>query len=278
MFSPGPWWPKLDLHRGLGPARCCGQPVRLWSFCALLRVGPRAVRRALETRLIERFILVGTKHCSAAARRTLRSDLSFLARRVLSPAPEPGPTRARAGQGPLQPVRARGLPGAGRCPAHRCRSQRASGLIALGAGAGLIGPTCACERRTTSWRVPAGCSCLRGGLGRVGPGAGRVSARALEPRACGPSGVHRGRGRAQPAQRDESSHRLAGRRRGPARLSLARLRSTWVSRCAADIGLATFMAAAGVRCSQRLGDVVADLDPGDEAEAVSAAWASSGGR
>jgi hypothetical protein len=28
------------------------------------------------------------------------------------------------------------------------------------------------------------------------------------------------------------------------------------------------MAAAGVRCSQRLGDVVADLDPGDEAHAV----------
>jgi hypothetical protein len=28
------------------------------------------------------------------------------------------------------------------------------------------------------------------------------------------------------------------------------------------------MAAAGVRCSQQLGDVVADLDPGDEAHAV----------
>jgi hypothetical protein len=77
-------------------------------------------------------------------------------------------------------------------------------------------------------------------------------------------------GGAEPNRRNVTSPLIASLSGGAdlARLSLARLRSTWVSRCAADIGLATFMAAAGVRCSQRLGDVVAGIDPGDEAEAV----------
>jgi len=34
------------------------------------------------------------------------------------------------------------------------------------------------------------------------------------------------------------------------------------------LGLATFMHAAGITCSQRLGDLIAALDPGGEAEAV----------
>jgi hypothetical protein len=34
------------------------------------------------------------------------------------------------------------------------------------------------------------------------------------------------------------------------------------------IGLPTFMAAAGITCSQRLGDVVGSLSAGDEEEAV----------
>jgi hypothetical protein len=34
------------------------------------------------------------------------------------------------------------------------------------------------------------------------------------------------------------------------------------------LGLATFMAAAGITCSQRLGDLVAGLEPAGEAEAV----------
>ena len=47
-----------------------------------------------------------------------------------------------------------------------------------------------------------------------------------------------------------------------------RLRSTWLRDCAEILGLATFMHAAGITCSQRLGDIIADLPPGDEAEAV----------
>ena len=52
------------------------------------------------------------------------------------------------------------------------------------------------------------------------------------------------------------------------RLDTSRLRATWLADCAELLGLATFMAAAGISCSQRLGDLVAGLEPGGEADAV----------
>ena len=53
-----------------------------------------------------------------------------------------------------------------------------------------------------------------------------------------------------------------------ARLETSRLRSSWLRDAASQIGLATFMAAAGMSCSQRLGDIVAGLDGASEQEAV----------
>jgi hypothetical protein len=55
---------------------------------------------------------------------------------------------------------------------------------------------------------------------------------------------------------------------GPPRLGYSRLRATWLAGCAEQLGLATFMHAAGISCSQRLGDLVAGLEPAGEAEAV----------
>ena len=55
---------------------------------------------------------------------------------------------------------------------------------------------------------------------------------------------------------------------GLPRLDTSRLRATWLADCADLLGLATFMRAAGISCSQRLGDLVAGLEPGGEAEAV----------
>ena len=55
---------------------------------------------------------------------------------------------------------------------------------------------------------------------------------------------------------------------GLARLEGSRLRATWLRDCAELLGLATFMAAAGISCSQRLGYITAGLDPADEAHAV----------
>jgi len=55
---------------------------------------------------------------------------------------------------------------------------------------------------------------------------------------------------------------------GLPRLEASRLRMTWLADCGRLLGLATFMHAAGISCSQRLGDLLAALDPADEATAV----------
>jgi hypothetical protein len=53
-----------------------------------------------------------------------------------------------------------------------------------------------------------------------------------------------------------------------ARLEQARLRATWLAELAGAIGLGAFMAATGVDCSQRLGDIAAGLPALGEAETV----------
>ena len=51
------------------------------------------------------------------------------------------------------------------------------------------------------------------------------------------------------------------------RLQAGRLRSTWLVQCARAIGLAAFMQAAGISCSQRLGDLAAQLPRSDRGRA-----------
>ncbi|MFY9931130.1 MAG: hypothetical protein WAK82_24335, partial [Streptosporangiaceae bacterium] len=55
---------------------------------------------------------------------------------------------------------------------------------------------------------------------------------------------------------------------GLPRLDTSRLRATWLAGCGRQLGLATFMHAAGISCSQRLGDLIAGLEPGSEEDAV----------
>jgi hypothetical protein len=55
---------------------------------------------------------------------------------------------------------------------------------------------------------------------------------------------------------------------GLPRLDTSRLRATWLAEVAELLGLATFMHAAGITCSQRLGDLLAGREPAAETEAV----------
>jgi len=55
---------------------------------------------------------------------------------------------------------------------------------------------------------------------------------------------------------------------GLPRLDTSRLRAAWLADVADLLGLATFMHAAGITCSQRLGDLLAGLEPAAEADAV----------
>jgi hypothetical protein len=75
-------------------------------------------------------------------------------------------------------------------------------------------------------------------------------------------------GGAQPARRnltDELGRALSADASLP-RLEAGRLRSTWLVNCADRIGLGAFMQAAGIRCSQRLGDLAARLPRAFEEE------------
>jgi hypothetical protein len=55
---------------------------------------------------------------------------------------------------------------------------------------------------------------------------------------------------------------------GLPRLQAGRLRATWLLSCAELIGLGAFMHAAGITCSQRLGDLAARLPEPDERDVV----------
>ena len=207
---------------------------------------------------------------SGVARRTLRTNLRFIGRRVvpqLYPADLPLP-RERA-KAPYSPAEIGGYLALADAQPTAERRMRAAGLVCLGAGAGLIRARPA-RRARHRRRVP-----LRrrhrdrarrpaaGGAGACplpGPAAGaaRFAGNAL---ICGGT---------DPGRRNLTNPLIgrAGRRGRAARLDTCRLRATWLADCAELLGLATFMHAAGISCSQRLGDLVAGLEPAGEADAV----------
>ena len=200
---------------------------------------------------------------SPVARRTLRTNLRFIARRVvpqLYPADVPLP-RERA-KAPYSPAEIDGYLALADAQPTTGRRMRAAGLVCLGAGAGLIRADLRDVRGTGRGRP------LRraGGSRPRRPAAGGAGAGALSRAAAGRSALRRGRaglrrGRSRPAEPDEPADHRAGRRGRAAPAGHRRLRATWLGDCAELLGLATFMAAAGISCSQRLGNLVAGLEP-----------------
>ena len=77
-------------------------------------------------------------------------------------------------------------------------------------------------------------------------------------------------GGSDPGRRNLTSPLIAAQDGGTGlpRLDTSRLRATWLAEVAELLGLATFMHAAGISCSQRLGDLIAGLEPAGEADAV----------
>jgi hypothetical protein len=109
---------------------------------------------------------------------------------------------------------------------------------------------------------------VRGARPRAVPVLARYHARLLA--AAGSAGAGLVCGGADPGRRNLTNQlvRALDGGGGLPRLDTSRLRATWLADCAELLGLATFMAAAGISCSQRLGDLAAGLDPGGEADAV----------
>jgi len=207
---------------------------------------------------------------SGVARRTLRTNLRFIGRRVvpqLYPADLPLP-RERAKR-PYGPAEIAGYLALADAQPTAERRMRAAGLVCLGAGAGLIRADLRDVRGTDVARRAGGVIVqVRGQRARVVPvlaryhrpllAAARFAGSAL---ICGGS---------DPGRRNLTNPLISALDGGTGlpRLDTSRLRATWLADCAELLGLATFMHAAGISCSQRLGDLAAGLEPAGEAEAV----------
>jgi hypothetical protein len=207
---------------------------------------------------------------SGVARRTLRTNLRFIGRRVvphLYPADVPLP-RERA-KAPYAAAEISGFLALAGAQPTRERRMRAAGLVCLGAGAGLIRGDLRDARGTdVACRSGGVLVQVRGPRARVVPVLARYHAPLLAAARFAGSGLVCGG--ADPGRRNLTNPLVAALDGGGGlpRLDTSRLRATWLADCGELLGLATFMAAAGISCSQRLGDLLAGLEPAGEADAV----------
>jgi hypothetical protein len=223
----------------------------------------------LHPSVIERFARCAPG-LSGVSRRTLRTNLRFIARRVvpqLAPADVPLP-RERA-KAPYSPAEIDGyLALAGAQPTAE-RRMRTAGLVCLGAGAGLIRADLRAVRGTdVACRSGGVVVTVRGARPRAVPVLARYHGRLLAAAAFAGTGLVCGG--TDPGRRNITTpltRSLSGGT-GLPRLDTSRLRATWLADAAELLGLATFMHAAGITCSQRLGDLIAGLEPAGEADAV----------
>jgi integrase len=185
----------------------------------------------------------------------------------LYPADVPLP-RERAKQ-PYGPAQIDGYLALAGAQPTRERQMRAAGLVCLGAGAGLIRGDLREVRGTdVACRSGGVVVIVRGARPRTVPVLARYHVRLLAAaRAAGTGLVCGG---ADPGRRNITNSLITALDGGTGlpRLDTSRLRATWLAEVAELLGLATFMHAAGISCSQRLGDLVAGLEPAGEAEAV----------
>jgi integrase len=250
--------------------------AKAWLFAAgrlaafAERVGLELDERLLSEAVIERLVLVGCDGLSPASVRTVRTNLRALARALERyPEPEPVPLVRERAKAPYTVGEIEGylrLAGAQRTERRR---MRASALVCLGAGAGVI---------AGELRDVRGSDVVERAGGVIVAVSGRrvrsvpVLTRYREPllEAAAFAGEHFLVGGRQAGRRNLTDELCALLSRDPSlpRLDSGRLRSTWLLSCAERIGLRAFMQAAGISCSQRLGDLAAQLPAATEPELV----------
>jgi integrase len=234
----------------------------------------------LHPSVIERF----TAHApglSGPGRRTLRTNLRFIARAVvphLMPADTPLP-RERA-KTPYTPAQVSGFLALADTQPTAARRMRAAALVCLGAGAGLIRGDLRAIRGTDICQRSGGViATVRGGRApRTVPVLARYHARLLQAAEFAGSSLLTGG--TDPGRRNITTPLTASLAGGAGlpRLDTSRLRATWLAESAQLIGLPAFLHAAGIACCQRLGDITAGLDPGAEEYAVALLTGLGGGR
>lgn len=224
----------------------------------------------LHPSVMERFVASGCQTMSLATRRTLRTNLRFVAEAVRCDRP-PSPL-------PLSRERAKAPYGDGEIAAYLAlgeaqptalRRARSAALVCLGAGAGLMGAELRYVRGSDVVCRSGGVLVeVTGTRARSVPVRASFGDRLLAAAGFfGPRFVVSG---ANPDSHNVTNPLLRSLSGGTdlARLDTGRLRSTYLVAMAEAIGLRAFMDAAGITCSQRLGDLVAALAPPSEEEAV----------
>jgi integrase len=207
---------------------------------------------------------------SPAARRTLRTNLRFTGRRAVPQLyPQDVPLPRERAKKPCSPAETGGFLALADAQPALARRMRAAGLVCLGAGAGLIrGDLREIRGSDVACRSGGVVVTVRGARPRTVPLLARYHAPLLAAaRFAGDALICGG---ADPGRRNLAGPLIAALDGGGGlpRLDASRLRATWLAGCAELPGLATFMRAAGITCSQRLGDLVAGLEPAGEAGAV----------
>lgn len=240
-----------------------------WALSVGLELRPEVV---LHPSVIERYVAVGMAGRSPAARRTARTNLRFIARRAAPglahpPAPEAlRRTRAKASYSPAEVDAFFALAGA---QPTEYRRWRLVGLLCLGLGAGLErGELRAVTGRHVVARSGGVVVMVQGPRARVVPVLGEYHQRLLDAAACAGEGFMCG-GRS-PTRRNVTSNLIDQLSGGTdlGRLDVGRLRATWLATHMDRLGVAAFLGAAGIVCSQRLGDMAAHLPAVEEATAV----------
>ena len=228
--------------------------------------------------VIERLVLCGCDRLAPASVRTLRTNLRALARALEAfPQPTPTPLSRERAKAPYSPAEIDGFLALAAAQPTLARRMRSSALVCLGAGAGVTGGECRHVLGTDVVERSGGVLVLvSGARARCVPVLDRYQQRLLE------AGVFAGE-RYLIGGRNPDRHNVSDRLtallstdRFLPRLEAGRLRSTWLSSCAERIGLHVFMQAAGITCSQRLGDLTAQLPQASESELVRLLGAGDG--
>jgi integrase len=271
--------PAAQFARGCVALAAPGSPARakalLFAAGRLASFGERvglelSAGVLLHPAVIERFIVEGERTLSPATRRTLRTNLRALARSTQRDR-EPAPValaRERA-KAPYSLAEIEGYLRLAAALGSERRRIRASALICLGAGAGIIAGELRHLRGSDVVCRAGGVIVLLGGRrARRVPVLARYQQPLLSAaHFAGEALICGGR---EPGRRNITDELCAAlsRDRSLPRLEPGRLRSSWLVECARQIGLGAFMQAAGIRCSQRLGDLIAALPALTEAELI----------
>jgi integrase len=224
----------------------------------------------LHRSVIERFVQVGLAGRCDALRRTARTNLRFVAAGCGMPVePRPIPLRRTRAKTPYAPGEVDAWFALAAAQPTAARRHHLIGLLCLGLGAGL-------ERAELRGITGRHVVCRSSGVvvvvvGRRARGV-PVLARYHQPLLAAAAFAGDGFvcGGASPTRKNVTSN-LVDRLAGGAdlgRLDVGRLRATWLAGHLDRLGIAALFSAAGITCSQRIGDLAARLPVPDETTLV----------